>query len=90
MTNEWFLEQTIVDGEVVLTRILTEEEARQELRFIRQAELEETDYYMLTDVYNSLTSTQQTELTTFRQGLRDLPASPDPFNPDYPTKPSWL
>ena len=37
---------------------------------------------MLTDVYNSLTSTQQTELTTFRQGLRDLPASSDPFNPD--------
>ena len=90
MTGEWFLQQTIVDGEIVLTRVLTEEEARQQLRLIRQGELEETDYYMLTDVYNSLTSTQQTELTTFRQGLRDLPASSDPFNPNYPTRPSWL
>ena len=90
MTNEWFLEQTVVDGELVLTRILTEEEARHQLRFIRQGELEKTDYYMLTDVYNSLTATQQTELVAFRQGLRDLPASPDPFNPDYPTKPDWL
>ena len=87
---EWFMEETIVDGEKVLTRILTEDEARQELRMLRQSALEETDYLMTVDVYNTLTETQQNELTIYRQALRDIPACADPFNPNYPIAPSWL
>ena len=52
----------------------------------RITQLEITDIWMLTDRYNSLTSEQQTELTTYRQALRDMDFS-DLDNLTWPTKP---
>ena len=37
--------------------------------------LQETDIWMLIDRYNTLTDSQKTELTTYRQELRDLPST---------------
>jgi len=42
------------------------------------------------DRWNSLTDAQQAELTAYRQALRDIPACNDPFNPPFPSKPSWV
>jgi hypothetical protein len=88
---EWFMDATKNEnGEWEYTRILSEEEARDILRLIRQEDLEESDLWALPDRYNSLTTEQKTELDTYRQALRDVPATTDPFNPNYPTKPDWL
>ena len=36
--------------------------------------LKETDLWMILDRYNTLSDSQKTELTTYRQALRDLPS----------------
>jgi|TARA_Y100000033_G_C2739337_1_gene107627 hypothetical protein len=52
------------------------------LRKKRNRLLAETDYLALSDV------TLSSEMTTYRQALRDLPANTtDPANPVWPTKP---
>mgnify|MGYP003113238186 FL=1 len=88
---EWFMDEVVdAEGNRTRTRVLSEDEARDMLRMIRTPLLEETDLWMAVDRYNALSAERQTELTTYRQALRDAPASPDPFNPDFPTKPSWM
>lgn len=53
-----------------------------ELRLERERLIAETDYLALSD------STLSTEMATYRQALRDLPANTtDPANPVWPTKP---
>jgi hypothetical protein len=53
-----------------------------EMREERNRLLAETDYFALSDV------TMSTEMTTYRQALRDLPATAvDVFNTVYPEKP---
>ena len=53
------------------------------LRTKRNALLQETDIYALSDVNMS------DAMKTYRQALRDLPANTsDPSNPTYTTKPS--
>jgi|TARA_R100000084_G_scaffold29266_1_gene10608 hypothetical protein len=65
----------------------------------RITQLEITDIWMLTDRYNSLTSEQQTELTTYRQALRDITTYLDEDEDmdgannaadNFPNPPSWL
>mgnify|MGYP003144412345 FL=1 len=88
---EWFMqEEDDGKGNVIRTRVLSEDEARDMLRMIRTPLLEETDLWMAVDRYNALSAERQTELTTYRQALRDAPQSSDPFNPVFPTKPSWM
>tara|TARA_B100002019_G_scaffold226896_1_gene199988 strand:+ start:1646 stop:1981 length:336 start_codon:yes stop_codon:yes gene_type:complete len=54
-----------------------------DLRSKRNQLLAETDYLALSDV------TLSSEMTTYRQALRDLPSNTtDPANPTWPTKPS--
>jgi len=50
------------------------------MRKVRNAKLKETDHYGLSDV------TMSAAMVTYRQALRDLPASVDVNNPVYPTK----
>ena len=53
-----------------------------DLRTKRNQLLAETDYLALVD------STLSTDMRTYRQALRDLPANTsDPANPTWPTKP---
>ena len=59
----------------------TDAEKMAEIRGKRNGLLEETDFYALSDV------TMSDAMTTYRQDLRDLPASVDVDNPVYPTKP---
>ena len=59
----------------------TDAEKMVEIRAKRNGILEETDYFALSDV------TMSDAMTTYRQDLRDLPASVDVENPVYPTKP---
>jgi hypothetical protein len=65
----------------------------------RITQLEITDIWMLTDRYNSLTSEQQTELTTYRQALRDITTYLDEDEDmdgannaadNFPNAPSWI
>tara|TARA_B100001939_G_C16753962_1_gene535297 strand:- start:97 stop:390 length:294 start_codon:yes stop_codon:yes gene_type:complete len=65
----------------------------------RITQLEITDIWMLTDRYNSLTSEQQTELTTYRQSLRDITTYLDEDEDmdgannaadNFPNPPDWL
>jgi hypothetical protein len=88
---EWFMQtETDNEGNETQIRVLSEDEAREMLRQIRTPLLEETDLWMAADRYNSLSSERQTEITNYRQALRDAPQSSDPFNPTFPTKPLWL
>lgn len=54
----------------------------EELRSQRNRLLAETDYLALVD------STLTDEMRDYRQALRDLPATTDPANPVWPTKPA--
>jgi len=61
---------------------LSNEELWLQLRRQRNQILAETDYLALSDV------TMSSEMQTYRQALRDLPANTsDPANPTWPTKP---
>ena len=85
-----------ITGEVTVTPLSAEEIAEREayerdvqpgidleiLREERNRRLAETDYLALSDV------TLSTEMASYRQALRDLPANTtDPANPTWPIKP---
>jgi hypothetical protein len=60
----------------------TDEQKWEDIRNMRNRKLAETDFYALSDV------TMTTEMSNYRQALRDLPSSTS--NPDdvvFPTKP---
>jgi hypothetical protein len=59
----------------------TDAEKLSEVRNTRDELLVETDFYALSDV------TMSSDMTTYRQALRDLPANVDLTNIVYPTKP---
>ena len=59
----------------------TDAELTAEVRGERDRLLTETDWYGLSDV------TMSSNMTTYRQALRDLPANVDLTNIVYPTKP---
>ena len=57
------------------------------LRHLRDILLRESDWTQFTD--SPLTDSKKTEWKTYRQNLRDLPATEsDPENATFPTKPS--
>ena len=57
------------------------------LRHYRDTLLRESDWTQFTD--SPLTDSKKTEWKTYRQNLRDLPATEsDPENATFPTKPS--
>ena len=58
------------------------------VRSIRNNKLKESDWTLSTD--SPLTNSQKTEVTTYRQALRDLPADADFPNVAFPTKLSFL
>ena len=58
------------------------------IRASRNSKLSESDWTLSTD--SPLTDSQKTEVTTYRQALRDLPADADFPNVAFPTKPSFL
>ena len=51
------------------------------LRVERNRRLAETDFHAMSD------RTLADDMKAYRQALRDLPASTDPANPSWPTKP---
>jgi len=59
----------------------TDAELMREVRGTRDDLLKETDWYALSDV------TMSSDMTTYREALRDLPANVDLTNIVYPTKP---
>ena len=59
----------------------TNSELMVEVRATRDGLLVETDFYALSDV------TMSSDMTTYRQALRDLPANVDLSDITYPTKP---
>ena len=59
----------------------TDAELLAAVRGTRDVLLENTDFYALSDV------TMSSDMTTYRQALRDLPANVDLTNIVYPTKP---
>ncbi len=72
-----------INGEWVrfVVRDKTADEKMAEIRIERDRLLAETDWTGMSDV------TMSNDMATYRQKLRDLPASVDVDNPVYPTKP---
>ena len=71
----------IVKDDDALTAYQTAEKWKN-VRSDRNRRLAETDYLALSD------QTLSTEMSTFRQALRDVPSQSDPDNITWPTKPS--
>jgi hypothetical protein len=62
--------------------------ALQKLRVDRDVLLAQTDINVIADRWAAMSAETQTAWATYRQALRDLPASTsDPFNPVWPIKP---
>ena len=77
--NQVTLDQSVVDAAAIE---VAAEQALVSLRTTRNGLLAETDYLALSD------ATLSSDMTTYRQALRDLPANTsDPANPVWPTKP---
>ena len=55
------------------------------VKYNRNNMLKATDYLMLTDVYNSFNASEKTQITDFRQALRDITKQTNPFEIEYPT-----
>jgi len=74
---------SVINGEWVrfVVRDKTTDEKMAEIRGKRNHLLTDTDWTGLSDV------TMSADMTTYRQALRDLPASVDVDSPVYPTKP---
>ena len=73
--------QDEIDAEVI--RLNIEKYPMENLRYLRNNLLQETDWMANSDV------TMSDAWKTYRQQLRDLPANTsDPANPTWPTKPS--
>ena len=66
-----------------------EDQSWASLRQERDRLLSATDFFMSYDYYNNdMTGQEQTDVTTYRTELRDLPGdTADPDNPTWPTKP---
>ena len=79
-----------IDGNVTIEDIDVSWEL---VRAYRDAYLAQADLWVLVDRYNTLTETQQTEITTYRQALRDLPNNYTEANDaadNFPNPPDWL
>ena len=81
-TMDWH-DGSVIDGEWVrfTVRDKTTDEKMIEIRSTRNQLLTDTDWTGLSDV------TMSDDMITYRQALRDLPASVDVDSPVYPTKP---
>ena len=56
------------------------------IRNMRDNILKATDYFMLSDVYKTLSASEKTGITTYRQNLRDITnSSEDPSNIKIPS-----
>jgi hypothetical protein len=75
------------DGVVTYTDIEWED-----VLMLRASLLIVSDLWMLADRYAQLTEEQQTELTNYRQGLRDITdyATANLAGNDFPDAPSWM
>lgn len=71
------------------TQTELDNQAWAELRTERDRLLSATDFMMVQDYYtNEMTGQEQTDVTTYRSDLRDLPAdTSDPHDVTWPTKP---
>lgn len=59
-----------------------------EIRSVRDSLLKQTDFMVLSDVFSHYNTTEQGEITTYRQGLRNVPENTsDPTNPAWPARP---
>lgn len=86
MVQEWIGEGNTPDPEFTAQEIT--DNAWAELRGTRDVILKSIDFMVLQDVYAGFTAQEQTDLTTYRQALRDLPANTvDPTDVTWPTKP---
>ena len=72
------------EADLLVSDAKVKERAEENLRVARNIRLAETDFYALSDV------TMSSDMTTYRQALRDLPTHdnwPNLEDSDWPTKP---
>ena len=82
VNGNWILTKSIIDK---TAEQITNDTATQaiQMRALRDQRLTQTDWCALSDV------TMSTEMTTYRQALRDLPTQEGfPYNVTWPTKPA--
>jgi hypothetical protein len=73
---------------------MSEEDVLAHVRMTRNSLLDKSDYFMLDDVFNNLTSKEADDLQSYRQALRDFPATlknvTDIEKIKYPKKPEFV
>lgn len=73
---------------------MSEKDVMAHVRMTRNNLLDKSDYFMLDDVFNNLTSKQADDLQSYRQALRDFPATienvTDIESINYPTPPKFI
>ena len=77
----------------VLVEVVQFDVEWEQVREERDMFLKQSDGWMLPDRYEQLSSAQKTELTTYRQTLRDIPQNHSEANDAYdaiPDAPTWL
>lgn len=86
---EWVADGNTADPEFTPEEIEANDWAS--IRYDRNLELLESDIYCLQDRWAGLSSREQTDLTNYRQALRDLPqAYATPGEVVWPTKPALV
>jgi hypothetical protein len=77
----------------VLVEVVQFDVEWEQVREERDMFLKQSDGWMLPDRYEQLSSAQKTELTNYRQVLRDIPQNHSEANDAYdaiPDAPTWL
>lgn len=83
-------QQNISQSSMDRVKALGREVALIQLRNKRDTLLNASDASVTIDRWESYNQTKKTIIANYRQALRDLPASTDPFNPTFPTIPTEL
>ena len=77
-----------IDVTIIPDEDTTLKDRKKDFRLDRNILLKDTDWALASD--SPLTDEQKTEVTTYRQALRDLPAQDGFPNIAFPTKPDFL
>lgn len=89
--QQWLSDSTANIPDPEFTEQELEDKAWENLRNERNRLLFRTDFMVLSDVFSSYSGQEQTDITTYRQALRDLPGNTsDPANPTWPEKPQVI
>lgn len=84
------LAKGIPQSEIDKANLIGKEYALLDIRKKRQILLDASDKFVMPDRWEGYSSSEKTNIANYRQALRDMTETPEPFNPVWPVIPTEL